>query len=211
MTKAATLDQLAEREEQVAAARAKVDETKQRARHAQAEADRLREALTEAYSVDDQAQVDKLTRAKVKADARAAEPWAERTAGSERAANRLQAEVDAWRLQNFRELLAEIEPEAHAAAEAVTTKVAELEQARRHWHEVSARVSALVADVPGINQRTANFDQVDAAVRQLRRDIGSVPLPLPRMAAIAALVPEHDPDEGVREAARAEIREKAKR
>jgi hypothetical protein len=125
------LDQLAEREQQVGAARVKALKIAEQAKRAGAEADRLRELLTEAYATDDQTQVEKLTRAKAKADARAAEPWAERTAGAERAAARVQAEADGWGLQNFRELLAEIEPEAHAA-EAVTTKVAELEQARRH-------------------------------------------------------------------------------
>jgi hypothetical protein len=126
------LAELAEREEQVAAARQKANEIKDQAKRASAEADRLRELVIEAYASDDQPQAEKLMRAKVKADGRNAEPWAERTAGAERAAARVQAETDTWRLGHWRELLNEVEPDAHAAAEAVTTKVAELEQARRH-------------------------------------------------------------------------------
>lgn len=108
--KTPNLDQLAEHEQRVGAARAKVDETKRRARHAEAEATRLRELLTEAFASDDQAQVEKLTRAKAKADARAAEPWVERIAGAERATARVQAEVDGWRIENFRGLLDEAPP-----------------------------------------------------------------------------------------------------
>jgi hypothetical protein len=204
------LAQLAEREEDVLVARAKVDETKQRARHAEAEAARLREALVEAFATDDQPQVAKLTRAVDKAEARAAEPWPERIAGAERAANRAQAEVDGWRIQNVRELLDEIAPDADAAAEGVMARVAELEEARRHWHQVSGRVSALIRDA-GIG-RTPNLDGPDAAIRALRRDLGRVPLPLPHMAAVATVAPEHDPDKGVRAAARAELlQEKARR
>jgi hypothetical protein len=62
------LAQLAEREEQVAAARVKVIEIEEQARQSTAEADRLREVLVEAYASDDKAQVEKLVRAKAKAD-----------------------------------------------------------------------------------------------------------------------------------------------
>ena len=122
------------------------------------------------------------------------------------------AEVDGWRIQNVRELLDEVTPDAHGAAEAVTAKVAELEQARRDWHAVSERVASLIRDAPDIHPRAVpNLDGPDAAIRQLKRDLGEVPPPLPRWAAVATVAPEHDPDERVRAVARQEIREKSGR
>jgi len=204
--------QLAEREQQVAAAHAKVAEIEEQARQATAEAARSREALVEAYASGDAAQAEKLVQAKVGAEAVAGEPWRERVDGSKRAANRMQAEVDGWRIQNVRQLLDEVAPDAHGAAEAILTAVAAVEEARRHWHEVATRVASLVRDVPDTHPRAVpNLDGPDAAIRQLKRDLGEVPPPLPRWAAVATVAPEHDPDERVRAVARQEIREKSGR
>lgn len=204
----ATLAQLAEREQQIVEARMKVRETEQQAQHAASEAARLREQLIDAYGFGDQTQAEKLVRAKAKADARAAEPWPERIAGSQRAAQRQQAGVDAWRADHIGELLTEIQPEAHAAADAINTKVAELDEARRHWHAIASQVTGLTRGVPGIDPHgVSSINVADQAIKTLRRDIGAIPPPLPREPQLATIVPMHDPDPEISEPARTQILE----
>lgn len=75
---------------------------------------------------------------------------------------------------------------------------------------MSGRVAALIRDVPGVHPRAIpNLDQADSAIRELRRDIGDVPVPMPREFGAATVVPMHDPDPSVRQAARSAITEQA--
>jgi hypothetical protein len=55
------------------------------------------------------------------------------------------------------------------------------------------------------------FDGVDSAIRTMRRDVGQIPLPLPRGRQSISVVPEHDPDPAVRGPARARIEAEARR
>jgi len=90
--------------------------------------------------------------------------------------------------EHVRDLLDEIAPDAHAAAEAVTARVAELEEARQSWHQTADRVSALVRG--SLDPKTVpSLDRADSAIRELRRDIGGVPVPLPREFGAATVVP----------------------
>jgi len=199
--------QLAEREQQVAAAHTKVAEIEEQARQASAEAERLREALVEAFAADDKAEAEKLTRAVDKAQLHAAEPWRERVDGSKRAANRLQAEVDAWRAEHVRELLDEVSPSAHAAVEAVRTAIAALEEARQGWHQTADRVSALIRG--SIDPKAMpSFDRVDSAVREFRRDVGPIEPPLPRWQSVSIPAVD-DPDPAVRGPVRQAVKDKA--
>jgi hypothetical protein len=71
---------------------------------------------------------------------------------------------------------------------------------------VRAQVSAVIRG--SIDPKAVpHFDRGDSAVRELRRDIGDVPVPLPRKLSTVRIPPEHDPDPAVREPARAAIRE----
>jgi hypothetical protein len=201
------LDQLAALEEQVAAARARADETKERARHAEAEAAHVTEALTEAFSVNDTTAIARLTKAKATAETKAHEPWPERIAGAQRAAQRAEVERDAWRVEHHRELLHEVAADADAAAASLTAKIGELEAARRDWHAVAHRVAALVVGVPGFDPRAVpHIDAHDGAIRDLRR-CGPIPAPIPGATAAATVIPEDHPDPTVREAARQKVRE----
>lgn len=178
------LDELTARDEQTAAARARVREVEDQAQHARDEAARLKEELTEAFATDDQAQADKLTRAKVKADARAAEPWAERRAGAQRAAERVRAERDAWVVENISGLIGELAPEAHAATDAIMAGAQALEAARREWHTVEGRVLGLLRIVsPDAVQQMPQIPTVDSAIKDALRATVEIPAPLPRAQA----------------------------
>ena len=198
------LDELEARNQQVATARERIREIEAAANAAQTDAKRIKELLTEAFASDDPVQAEKLTRAKVKADAQAAEPWPERRAGAERAAGRVQAERDGWIAQNAAGLIRELSPLAEAARDLIVSKVTELEEARQEWHAVSQRVSGVLSVAPG-NDRTPGIDHIDTAIKDVRRATVDVPAPLPRVPQVARVVPMHDPDPAVREAARARI------
>jgi hypothetical protein len=132
----------------------------------------------------------------------------ERQAGAHLASCRAQGEVDAWRTEHVGQLLDEIAPAAHTAAENITARVAELEEARQSWHQTADRVSALVRG--SIDPKAIpSLDRADSAVREPRRDIGDVPVPLPRELGAATVVPMHDADPAARESARAAITEQA--
>src|SRR4051812_19213391 len=110
--KTPALDELAAHEQRVAEADTRIREVEQQAQNANAEAERIREELVEACSVGDRALEAKLTKAKRAAEDRAAEPWAERIAGAQRAAQRAEVEHDTWRIENIRPLLEEMAPDA---------------------------------------------------------------------------------------------------
>ena len=168
--KTSLLDELERRNDEVAAARARVRAVEAEANAARGEAVRIKEALVEAFAAADQTQAEKLTRAKTKADAKAAEPWPERRAGAERAAGRVQAERDTWIAGNASGLLRELAPAAEEARDAIVAGVAGLEEARRGWHAVSQRVSGILSGSPG-NGRVPSIDHVDSAVKDVRRAI----------------------------------------
>ena len=199
------LDELAVRKQQVAKARGRVREIEAEANVAQADARRIKELLTEAFASDDQAQAEKLTRAKTKADAKAAEPWPERRAGAERAAGRVQSERDGWIAQNAAGLIRELSPLAEAARDLIVSKVTELEEARQEWHAVSQRVSGVLSVAPG-NDRTPGIDHIDTAIKDVRRATVDVPAPLPVQPQTITIPPEFDPDPEIREPAQEAMR-----
>jgi hypothetical protein len=83
----------------------------------------------------------------------------------------------------------------------------ELVEARQAWHvEAQAQVD-LTRAIGNLDGRSiSEIGALDELVRRARPLLGSVPAPLPREQAHAAtVVPEHDPDHELREAARARI------
>lgn len=178
------LAELAARDEQTVAARARIREVDDQAQHARSEAARIKEELVEAFAADDQAQADKLTRAKAKADARAAEPWDERRAGAQRAAERVRGDRDTWVVTNITALLDELAPDAHEAAAAITAKAAELDQARRQWHGLEQRTIALLRVVsPEAARGVPTIESADTAIKDALRATAEIPPPLPRAHA----------------------------
>lgn len=193
------LADLAARDEQTVAARARIREVDEQAQHARSEAARITEELTEAFAADDKAMADKLTRAKAKADAKAGEPWAERRAGVERAAGRVKAERDTWVTENIGGLLDELAPSAHAAADAIRSTARQLGQARADWHSISGRVSALLGVVPGVDGRSLpTIEHIDIAIKNALRATADVPAPLPVAHQPATVIAAHDVPAGVR-------------
>lgn len=180
MTTPATplLDHLEQQDTALLEARTRPRDVKTQADRANADAERIREELTEAFANGDTTAEAKLTRAKCKAEARAAEPWAERITGAERAVNRLQAERDNWINKNIHELLRELTPDAHAAVASITTAINALEAARQQWHAVEQRVANVVQPSSIDMRDVPNIGELDQAVRDLRRG-PQLPAPLP--------------------------------
>lgn len=197
------LEQLAQLDQRVAEGHQRAIELEGEAKQAKTDLERVSGLLTEAYAADDAAAQAKLGKAKEKAQARADEPWSEKIAGAKLAARRLEVERDTWRHEHVAGLLDEVEPEAQEAAEALQNALEAVERARRGWHAVAHRVSGMVTHLPGQPPAMPMFDGVDSAIRTMRRDIGQVPLPMPRGRQTISIVPTSDPDPAVREAARA--------
>jgi len=179
------LDHLAKLNSELAEARARPRQIETEWSEAKAKAAAIREALVEAFASGASELEQKLTRAMPKAQARADEPWTERIAGAERAANRLRSQRDNWINENIDALLTEVAPDAMAAAENISTAIAAIEAARKQWHSVEQQVLGLVKatridaqDVPGLEA----FDQ---HVRDLRRGYSEIPPPLPRSMTAA--------------------------
>ena len=195
VAKTPLLDELQARDEGVGAARTRIREVQAQATAARADAQGIREELVETFAAGDEAAAAKLTKAKLKADAKAGEPWAEREAGVTRAADRVRAERDAWVVEHIAGLLAEVAPDAREAAAAIVAKVAELDDARRQWHAVEQRVTTLLGPVPDADGRSIpRFDHIDAVIRDVRRAVVDVPLPLPAARQHVTIAPGHEPD-----------------
>jgi hypothetical protein len=103
------------------------------------------------------------------------------------------------RAEHVRGLLEEVA----AAAVAITTKIVHLEQARRSWHAVARAPSPRPCRVP---RSMPSGDRLERAIRSVRRDVGEVPVSLPRDMT-TSVMPYDDPDPAVREAARGRMRE----
>ncbi len=200
------LEQLDALDQAIVAANNRVREVRGKAQHATAEAERLKQALTEAYAEGATRAATKLSAEKAEADAHAAQDWAERIAGAELAATRKKTQRDGFVVTNIAALLAAIKPDADAAAVALRTKAAELDTARHQWHAVSQHVARLLGVVPGIDARSLPMlDAIDTLIRDLSTAVAQVPPPLPQALATIAIPAHDDPDDDVREPARARV------
>jgi len=200
--KSPLLDQLNDLDEQIAAAKALPRNISQQQQTAKADLARLTEQLVEAFAANDTNLQAKLTEAKPKAEARIAEPWAERQAGARRAADRLTAERNQWVTANYRDLLAEITPEAMAAAEAIRTTVTDLQASVAHWSATAQRVAAIATAAGQHPDTMPRVDAIQNAVRELTRAMPEILPPLPRAAQTATFTPATSPDAEVRARAR---------
>ncbi|QEC48961.1 hypothetical protein FSW04_16200 [Baekduia soli] len=197
-------DELAVLDQAIAEARARTRETQAAAASAHSDAARLTEELTEAFATGDETMAAKLTKAMSKAQAVAGEPWEQRILGAERAANRAQAARDGWVAEHVGGLLAEIEPEASAATDAIVDLVDQLEAARVHWHAVGHRVEALVRAAGWDVRAVPSGEGLDQAIRDTRIALADPPRPLPsNVPQTISIAPYDDPDPDIRDAARA--------
>ena len=169
----------------------------------------LKQQRVQAYADEDERKATQLSTKIADAQAKQ-EELDERRAGAELASRRAAGERDTWRFAHTRELLAEVEPDARAAAESLAGKIEEVERARQHWHAVRQRIAALVVGAPGFDPRAIpGIDATDQAIRDLRKGVGPIPPPLPGSFAAATVIQVDDPDPSVRQAARAAIVERA--
>ena len=108
------------------------------------------------------------------ARAKSAEPWPERRAGIQRAIRDRDHAVQKHIAANFAELLAEVEEDGRAAADALTTAAAHLVDVAYERARCADRLDQLVASVqgrsrPGLVARSRAEALVDAARRLVER------------------------------------------
>lgn len=200
------LDALAELAERSVDARAQVRAlTQAEAEHAQA-MQQLKAERIAAYSEADEQKATALKRKAARAAAKASE-LEERRAGAELAAKRAQQAHDAYRAEHVRELLAEITPEAQAAARRLRDAAVECAAAWTALGGVDGKVNNLTRGViPNAATPTNGaWQQLDMEIRRTLEQ-GAPQPPLPVAFQALTIAPEHDPDPEIREAARAQIR-----
>lgn len=158
-----------------------------------------------AYAEDDERKVTALQKKAANANARALE-LEERRAGAELAASRAQAEHDRYRAQHVHDLLAEVEPDAVAVAQAVEEAAHALVAAWAELGQVDGRINTLIRGLDGfMHARTPTnnaYAQLELAVRRTL-DAGPPQPPLPGDLHQTITIPAvDDPDDDVRNAAR---------
>ena len=111
-----------------------------------------------------------------------AEAAAIRAEGAARRAERAGREANTYEVEHVQGLLAELEPQATAAAERLTASARELFEAHTEWHDVSAKVGALLRHVPGPSNAPSDhaLGSVIRDVRNFLRTSGEIAPPLPR-------------------------------
>jgi hypothetical protein len=112
-----------------------------------------RDAVVQAYVDQDTRAAKNATSARDKADARMSELAMKQEAARLRVRRAEQA-AQAYEAENAADLIAELEPAAIDAVEAVRHHAAELVAADRRWHTVSTEVSRLLRHIPGATPAT---------------------------------------------------------
>jgi hypothetical protein len=112
---------------------------------------------------------------------RADQPWEARVAGAKRQEAAAESELSRYVTDHLGDLMAEAEPEAKKAAEAVGEKMAELTEAIEGWYAVEQRVVSILGPVPGMTGRDLPRPPFEGLRSELRRLHGEeIPAPLPR-------------------------------
>jgi hypothetical protein len=202
---------LAALSEAVPAAQRRARECDVTHRRVVAEIAQLTDAVTDAYADGDEAKAAKASKQRAALEHGSLREAQERLEGAKRAVAKAEAERGLYAAENVDGLIAEREPDARAAAQAVEDAVEHLGQAHTQWTGVESDVSALLR-VAGRNAGTLpRFPELLAnLVRDARRAGGvGVPLPLPGERAFMHVAAHDDPDPEIREAAREKIARKA--
>jgi hypothetical protein len=128
-----------------------------------------------------------LTAKLARARERAEEPWAARIAATESVIRDARRQLAAFVEENVEALLDELRPDAEEAAAAVTAAVRAVPDAMARWHEVAARVGAVLDHVDGLDRGDLNTLHVQPAIVQAPGSHGYVEVesdevPLPFVA-----------------------------
>ena len=196
--------------EAVPAAQRRARECELEHRRVSGEIARLTDAVTDSYADGDEARAAKASKQRALLEQGSLREAAERLEGAKRAVAKAEAERGLYAAENVDGLVAERAPDARAAAEAVEAAVERLGRAHAAWQGVASDVAGLLR-LAGRDTRLPGFpEQLATLVKDARRSDGvTVPPPLPGGHAHVRVVPEHDPDPEVREAARAKIAKEA--
>lgn len=170
---------------------------------------KLKQDKVEAHSREDEQLATKIRKQIDAAEAKVID-LEERQAGAQLAASRADSERTEWITGHYLDLVAALEPDAKRAAKAIDELSDQLLDAVKQWQDVSGTVARL-ASIAGQAGRAPSLGW-DALAKELRNRPQPTPVPLPGgQFGIASVVPHDDPDPAIREPARQEIREKAKR
>lgn len=199
-------DELVQLEQRVGEAQRRVQALGRDLAELGAKVSELKQARVGAYADEDEPKAARLSKKVADLQAKQ-EELDERRAGAELAARRAADERQSFVAKRYADLVAELEPQAKEAAQAIDALSEQLLAALKAWQDVSGKVSAL-GHTAGINTRVAGLGW-DELSRELRRRPQPTPLPLPGPRATASIVAHDDPDEAVREPARSEIRAKS--
>jgi hypothetical protein len=166
----------------VRAAKQRERECEQAQRRFAADVARLTDVIVDAHADGDDARAAKASRERATLEAGGAREAGERLEGARRAAQRAEADRATFLVENVDALIAEREPDARAAAQAVEEAVERLGQAQAAWNAVEADVAALLRLAGKNTGELPQFPEALATlVRDARRAGGvDVPAPLPR-------------------------------
>jgi ElaB/YqjD/DUF883 family membrane-anchored ribosome-binding protein len=174
--------------------------------HRRAEADvaRLRDVVIDALADNDEPAAAKASKVRDKADM-ALRDTAERLEGARRGAAKAETARGMFAREHADGLIAERRPDAIAAAQAVEDAIDALARSQAVWNGVAAEVAAMLRAAGRGSGAVPNFpDALGRLVKDARRADGvPVPVPLPGDHAHVRVAPYDDPDEEVREQARA--------
>ena len=199
-------DELGKHEQRIAEAQRRVQARGRDLAELGGKVSELKQQRVNAYADEDERKAGQLSKKIADAQAKQQE-LDERRAGAELAARRAAAEHQAFVQARYRDLVAEIEPQAREAAQAIDGLADQLLAALKEWDAVKGRVAGL-AHLAGQTERAPALGW-DELARDLRRRPRPTPSPLPQWFAAVTVVKHDDPDPTVREPARAAIGEKS--
>jgi DNA repair exonuclease SbcCD ATPase subunit len=213
--------ELAEHRERVASEATKFRELQEQRAQAEAELERIGDAIASAYASEDGGEIAEALKAKEEATARV-EDLEHRTAGASLRAERAREGLATFMRDHARDLLDEREETARAVATELTKAVAAVVKAHRAYIAERQHVDRLVSQVPGA---TARYDGVstgyswEAALKELERVYREHPEaepPRPRWSGMAyrrnidtvhrqVQARRRKPNEGIVDAARSPV------
>lgn len=161
-------------------------------RTARAEVERLREAhveelAREAREGSSSKEAANLAKELARAEATAAEPWADRAEAVRRAVRQAEAEVERVKRDEYATLAAELRPDAEAVQQRLTKALTEVVDAARAWDREASRHNVLVKGTGGRHVTELHLGSV---VRECRLAVAAgVRPPVPTVAAVVSSEP----------------------
>lgn len=174
-------------------------------RAAGAQVEEARNAVIEAHAEGDDAKAAKLRKRLQAAEEDAKRLRDEKLVGVQRAQQRAEADRVTFVANNYAALLDERRPKAEEVARGVEEAIAAVAQAHAAWQAVEAEVMSLMRLAGKARDRTPELSaKLTSVVHDISRlEAGTVPAPIPGGTQYVRIDPTEDPDEQVRETARA--------